>query len=385
MKPPQQGNQHPFNRNQVANNEREIVPANNSNRALIVQTDECCDWSVQLGNSGGRVTAYYAEIVKNDSSDRESSRNDDSSWDSSSSDEAGSTSSEDRSKDVGAEVDDVTTGTESTDIDETSLEHETEGSSDEFSKHLSSIGSSTLRATFIARLDCQSSQVSFDKAILAKCVECMVLKGKYLELEGKLDHTKKHHQSMIVELTKCTEAKTALRVGLCTVHDAIKLKLDSYSNSRYILDHIIDAQKKKGDVKCIGYKACPPSVRHNYTKMPDDEDIPHFEPTVPLDFDEFTAGLGFTKGVSSSQSQSDDINDSKSVNDQSPPIVEDCASSDDESDTDKPKQSDTVTKEENIPLENHILCDPPRKPFVTATVKSVESSSESCESRKISQ
>ncbi|KAJ0735193.1 putative transcription factor interactor and regulator CCHC(Zn) family [Helianthus annuus] len=36
MKPPQQGNQYPFNRNQVANNERETVPKNRSNRALIV-------------------------------------------------------------------------------------------------------------------------------------------------------------------------------------------------------------------------------------------------------------------------------------------------------------------------------------------------------------
>ncbi|KAJ0843693.1 hypothetical protein HanRHA438_Chr15g0694091 [Helianthus annuus] len=39
-----------------------------------------------------------------------------------------------------------------------------------------------------------------------------------------------------------------------------------------------------------------------------------------------------------------------------------------------------VTKEENIPLENYILCDPHAKPFVTATAKSVESSSGSCES-----
>ncbi|MFS7955818.1 putative transcription factor interactor and regulator CCHC(Zn) family [Helianthus anomalus] len=45
-KPPLQGNQNPFNRNRVANNEREMVPTNNANRALIVQADESCDWSV---------------------------------------------------------------------------------------------------------------------------------------------------------------------------------------------------------------------------------------------------------------------------------------------------------------------------------------------------
>ncbi|MFS7970616.1 hypothetical protein Hanom_Chr09g00823001 [Helianthus anomalus] len=94
--------------------------------------------------------------------------------------------------------------------------------------------------------------------------------------------------------------------------DAIKLKLDSYSNSRYVLDLSVDVQKKKGDEKRIGYKACPPPVRHNYTKMPDDKDMPHFEPTIPLYFVEFTAVLRFTKGASSSQSRSDDVNDSKS-------------------------------------------------------------------------
>ncbi|MFS7921186.1 hypothetical protein Hanom_Chr03g00233841 [Helianthus anomalus] len=211
MKPPQEGNQYPFNRNQVANNERTMVPENNSNRALIVKTYEGFDWSVQLGNNGGGGTAYiyYAEIAKNDS-DGEYSRNDDSSWDSSSSDEAEPTSSEDRSEDVDAKVDDVITETESTDSDDAALEHETEGSSDEFSKHLSLIGSSTLHVVFTDRLHCKSSQVSFDKLILSKCFEYTVLKGKYLELEGKFDHTKKHHQSLTIHhqsltanLTKC--------------------------------------------------------------------------------------------------------------------------------------------------------------------------------------
>ncbi|MFS7921176.1 hypothetical protein Hanom_Chr03g00233721 [Helianthus anomalus] len=179
-----------------------MVSANNSNRALIGQTYEGCDWSVQLGNNGGGGTAYYAEIAKNDS-DGESSRNDDSSWDSNSSDEAELTSSEDRSEDVDAKVDDVITETESTDSDDAALEHETEGSSDEFSKHLSSIGSSTLHVAFMAGLDCKSSQVGFDKLILSKCFECTVLKGKYVELEGNFDHTKKHHQSLTVDLTKC--------------------------------------------------------------------------------------------------------------------------------------------------------------------------------------
>ncbi|MFS7937810.1 hypothetical protein Hanom_Chr05g00432141 [Helianthus anomalus] len=76
--------------------------------------------------------------------------------------------------------------------------------------HLSEVGSSTFRAAFMARLDCQSSQVSLNKPILSKCVECMVLKGKYLELEGKFDHIKKYHQSLIVDLTKYTKAHIAI-------------------------------------------------------------------------------------------------------------------------------------------------------------------------------
>ncbi|MFS7984362.1 putative transcription factor interactor and regulator CCHC(Zn) family [Helianthus anomalus] len=336
-KPPQQGNQYPFNRNQVVNNERTMVPANSANRALIVQVDESCDWYAQLGNGGGGGIAYYAEVVKN-ASDGESSGNDDSSGYNDSSIEEGSSSGEDRSE---------TELREDVDAEEAALEQKIEGTFDDFSKHLSEVGSSTFRAAFMARLDCQSCQVSLNKPILSKCVECMVLKGKYLELEGKFDHTKKHHQNLIVALTKCIEANTTLKknekefkttietlrkdytelkktilnkkIGINNYiniidetkkelaharceHDAIKLKLDSYSNSRYVLDHIINVQKKKGDLKCIGYQTCPLPVRHIYTKMPDDEDMPHFEPTVPLDLAEFTASLGFTKGASSSQS-----------------------------------------------------------------------------------
>ncbi|MFS7910961.1 hypothetical protein Hanom_Chr02g00112361 [Helianthus anomalus] len=67
------------------------------------------------------------------------------------------------------------------------------------------------------------------------------------------------------------ELKKELAIAKCE-HGAIKLKLESYSNSRYVLDHIIEVQKLKGDVKCIGYKPCPPPLRHNYIKLPDEEE-----------------------------------------------------------------------------------------------------------------
>ncbi|MFS8006962.1 hypothetical protein Hanom_Chr14g01255381 [Helianthus anomalus] len=124
-------------------------------------------------------------------------------------------------------------------------------------------------------------------------------------------------------------------------YKTIKQKLDSYSNSKYVLDHIIDTQKKIEDVKCICYQSCSPPMRHNYTKLPDDEDMPHFEPTIPLDPAEFAIDS---------------------------PIAMD--GSGDESNKEKPEQLNIVTKESNIPLENHILCGPPIERCGSAPVKS---------------
>ncbi|MFS7966241.1 putative transcription factor interactor and regulator CCHC(Zn) family [Helianthus anomalus] len=78
-KPAQHGNQNPFrnqcnqqNHNQTRNNERALMPANNThqagplnnNRALVVQVDEGCDWSIQLGNGDQSGTTCFAEVVK---------------------------------------------------------------------------------------------------------------------------------------------------------------------------------------------------------------------------------------------------------------------------------------------------------------------------------
>ncbi|MFS7943452.1 hypothetical protein Hanom_Chr06g00500441 [Helianthus anomalus] len=256
-----------------------MAPINNANPTLIVQANESCDWSVQLGNSGGGGTTCCAEIVKNDSDGKFS-------------------------------------------------------------------GKMTVQGIAVVQMKKDRVLVKIDLKMLMPSwifyFSCCIHGSLGLLIQsGKFDHTKKHHQSLIVHLKKCTEANIILKKNekefkttIVTLkkhvseltknvlrkqttinnyinmreetkkelacakfeQDAIKLKLDSYSISRYVLDHIIDVQKKKGDVKGIAYQACPLPVRHNYTKMPDDEDMPHFEPTVPLDLAEFIAGLGFTKG-----------------------------------------------------------------------------------------
>ncbi|KAJ0522766.1 putative transcription factor interactor and regulator CCHC(Zn) family [Helianthus annuus] len=156
-----------------------------------------------------------------------------------------------------------------------------------------------------------------------------------------------------------------------TESEAIQLKLDSYLSSSYVLDHIIDVQKEKRDVTCIGYKECPPPVRHNYDAMPDEEDRTFFEPSVPLDIKEFATGLGYKKEVPSDSDVSADACVSSAELNQDPPvIIEDADSSDDESDDTNAAKSDAEIKEEDIPLENHILCDPPAKTAKTVAMES---------------
>ncbi|KAM0065942.1 hypothetical protein Hdeb2414_s0002g00043181 [Helianthus debilis subsp. tardiflorus] len=241
------------------------------------------------------------------------------------------------------------------------------------------------------------------------------LQSKHEALQEKYDVTFIHNQKLTVDLSKCKEAnmfyenhekefktmvetlrkdKTELtkmvsrkqtdinmyitrleimqKEMACvkTESEAIRLKLDSYLSSSYVLDHIIGVQKEKRDVTCIGYKKCPPPVRHNYDAMPDEEYRTHFEPSVPLDVEEFATGLGYKKEVSSDSDVSADTFVTAEKNQDPPVVIEDADSSDDESnDTDSAK-SDAVIKEEDIPLENHILCDPPVKPAKTVAIES---------------
>ncbi|MFS8021357.1 hypothetical protein Hanom_Chr16g01426491 [Helianthus anomalus] len=173
-------------------------------------------------------------------------------------------------------------------------------------------GSSSYQISFMANVGGSTSQ---GLAVnLSKCKEAqMALTHNERDFKSVIKTLKKN----VSELTKTVlnkqtginnyiniieELKKELAIANCE-HDAIKLKLESYSNSRYVLDHIIEVQKLKGDVKCIRYKSCPPPMRHNYTKLPYEEEMPRFEPSVPLNPKEFASGLGFKLDYSSKESE----------------------------------------------------------------------------------
>ncbi|KAJ0873152.1 putative transcription factor interactor and regulator CCHC(Zn) family [Helianthus annuus] len=419
-RPSQHENQNPLrgqanraNQNQVRNNERTLVPVNNqsqagpsnANQALVVQVDEGCDWSIQLSGDAPDGTACFAEVVKDSThaSGGESSAN------------GGESSEDEDSSGYSRSSDEESSSSAAAGTDRRSILVDQ-----------AAYSSSFLHSAFMANVDSSSSQANMselqgkhdalqaslfdlqDKHVSLNAKWCE-LQSKHEALQEKYDVIFIHNQKLTVDLSKCTEAnmfyenhekdfksvieklkkdKTELtkmvsrkqtdinlyisrleimqKEMACvkTESEAIQLKLDSYLSSSYVLDHIIDVQKEKRDVTCIGYKKCPPPVRHNYDAMPDEEDRTFFEPSVPLDVKEFATGLGYKKEVSSDSDVSADTCVSSAELNQDPPvIIEDADSSDDESDDAILAKSDAVIKDEDIPLEKYILCDPPAKPL----------------------
>ncbi|KAJ0859200.1 putative transcription factor interactor and regulator CCHC(Zn) family [Helianthus annuus] len=420
-RPTKQGNHNPF-RNQTStsnvnaqqeNRERRIVAVNNNqnqsgpsnpNRALTVQADEGCDWSVQFGEGDqGGGTTCYAKIINHIKHihKEEFSESDDSSGYTGSSDEESSISGDDHSdsdvkEEASSDVEDLLNEAEELKCQKSVLIKKVAVASKEMEKFFSEDGSFSFHTTFMANVSASTSQVNSETPAPSVCKSCADMK-----LESEKLHS--HNQSLVIELSKCKEAnmslvrnekefksvietlkksvsevnkvvyhkqvsindyiniveetKKELAIAKCE-HDAIKQKLESYSNSRFVLDHIIDVQQLKGNKKGVGYEKCPPPLRHNYTKMPDEEDMPRYEPSVPLDYEEFSTGLGF-KPDSSSNTSSEQPETSTCTK-QSPPIIEDYESSNDESESDISDQDKSLNKMKGveIPLENHILCNP---------------------------
>ncbi|KAM0042339.1 putative transcription factor interactor and regulator CCHC(Zn) family [Helianthus debilis subsp. tardiflorus] len=396
-RPTKQGNHNPF-RNQdrrivaVNNNQNQSGPSN-TNRALTVQGDEGCDWSVQFGDGDQRSgTALYAKIIN-----QKSSESDDSSGYSGSSDEESSVSGDNQSEsesdvkeEAGSDIQELLNEVDELKCQKSILIRRAATASKEMEKFFSENGAFSFQTAFMANVSASSSQVTSEPPAPSVCKSCADMK-----LESEKLHS--HKQNLVIELSKCKEANMALtrnekefksvietlkkdvsevnkvvyhkqisineyinlveetKKQLAIVkseHDAIKQKLESYSNSRFVLDHIIDVQQLKGDQKGIGYKKCPPPLRHNYDTMPNEENMPRYEPSVPLNFEEFSIGLGFKPDNAKQQEASTSMK-------QSPPVIEDYESSDDESEVNVGEQDKSFDKMKGVvvPLENHILCD----------------------------
>ncbi|KAJ0682367.1 putative transcription factor interactor and regulator CCHC(Zn) family [Helianthus annuus] len=172
-KPAQHGNQNPFRNqgnqhNKNRNNERTLTPVNNqsqagtsnANRALVVQVDEGCDWSIQLSGDAPDGTACFAEVVKDlvhtsggesSANGGESSEDEDSSGYSRSSDEESSSSGDDH-------VGETSSASVDADIDE--LLEEAAAGTDRRSILVdqAAYSSSSLHSAFMANVDSSSSQ-----------------------------------------------------------------------------------------------------------------------------------------------------------------------------------------------------------------------------------
>ncbi|MFS7928978.1 hypothetical protein Hanom_Chr04g00327131 [Helianthus anomalus] len=219
-KPAQQGNQNPFrnqgnqpNQNQTRNNKRALIPVNNyhqagpsnNNRALVVQANESCVWSIQLGSSDQGGTTCYAEVVKDlkQASGGESSEDEDSSSYNVRSNEESSSSGEDSMNGVSREA---------IDADVEKFLGDAKAVNDRRSI-LVDQAAYFLHSAFMANVGGPSSQVCVDKPKSDRCDRCVELSAKLSNLQSKYDDLRSkhdvafiHNQNLIVDLSKCTEA-----------------------------------------------------------------------------------------------------------------------------------------------------------------------------------
>ncbi|MFS7990693.1 hypothetical protein Hanom_Chr11g01061911 [Helianthus anomalus] len=224
-RPTKQGNHNPF-RNQTRNSQpesqdRRIVAANNqnqsgqsnTNRALTVQGDEGCDWSVQLGGDDQRGgTACYAKIINHIKHVRkeEFSESDDSSGYSGSSDEEGSVSGDNQSEsesdvkeEEGADIQELLNDADELKCQKSILIRKAAAASNEMEKFFSEDGAFSFQTAFMANVSASSSQVNSEPPAPSVCESCADMK-----LESEKLHS--HNQNLVIELSKCKEANMAL-------------------------------------------------------------------------------------------------------------------------------------------------------------------------------
>ncbi|KAF5757964.1 putative transcription factor interactor and regulator CCHC(Zn) family [Helianthus annuus] len=175
-RPSKQGNQNPF-RNQTStsnanqdNRERRMVAVNNptnqnqagpsnTNRALVVQADEGCNWSVQFGDSdqeGGGGTAFFAKIInhikhvhKEEFSDSDDSSGYSGSSDEESSNSGGYHSESDVKEEVNSDVEDLLNEAEELKCQKSILIKKAAVASKEMEKFFSEDGSFSYHTAFM--------------------------------------------------------------------------------------------------------------------------------------------------------------------------------------------------------------------------------------------
>ncbi|KAJ0568505.1 putative transcription factor interactor and regulator CCHC(Zn) family [Helianthus annuus] len=175
-RPTKHGNHNPF-RNQTnvnaqqENRERRMVAVNNNqgqpgttnhNRALAVQADEGCDWSVQFGEGDqGSGTALYAKVIEHDHKE-ESSGSDDSSGYSGSSDEEGSVSGDNHSEpdeeEEGEDIQDLLNEADELKCQKSILIRKAATASKEMEKLFSEDGAFSFQTAFMANGSASTSQ-----------------------------------------------------------------------------------------------------------------------------------------------------------------------------------------------------------------------------------
>ncbi|KAJ0804972.1 putative transcription factor interactor and regulator CCHC(Zn) family [Helianthus annuus] len=237
-KPAQHGNQNPFRNQgnqQNRNNERTLVPVNNqTNRALAVQVDEGCDWSIQLGGDAPDGTACFAQVVKDvkdvihtssgesSANGGESSEDEDSSGYSRSSDEESSSSGDDH-------VGETSNAAIDADIDELLGEAAAEAQRRSILVDQAAYTSSSLHSAFMANVDGSSSQVCVDEPTVDNCDECDRLRARCADVENSMSELQDKHNALQASLFDLQDKHTTLNENLSDLqskHEALQEKYD---------------------------------------------------------------------------------------------------------------------------------------------------------------
>jgi hypothetical protein len=142
--------------------------------------------------------------------------------------------------------------------------------------------------------------------------------------------------------------------------EALDTKVSSYSETAYLLDHILDSQRYKPTTKGVGYHNVPAPVHHDLTVIPEPSDSPKSSDSEKIIYEpkqDQTKAVVYpeqeTRGLGSENLKSDISQESKPTpkpNGKDNVIIEDWVSD---------GETDDVSKESfEIPLENHIACEP---------------------------